>query len=130
MIKKLFTTLFVVATLFIVGCERDATIASKNLSTDADQFRVKRHIVFYNAIKDSYMLEITGNCSIKNDSTDNQLEVICKVGDNKYQKHFLGLSDNVSYIVEQLDYSESSKYHYKRVFKPQNILPFQNISVE
>ncbi len=125
--KKILALAIVIG---LFGCQRDATIASHNLSADADQFRVKRRIVFYNAIRDSYILEIEGNCSIKSDTRDKQLEVICKVGDNQYQKHFLGFSDNVTYVVEQLEYKTASRYHYKRIFKPKSIIPFQNISVE
>lgn len=32
-----------------------------------------------------------------------QLEVTCKTGDGEYKKHYLGISDNVTYFVEQLD---------------------------
>ena len=47
----------------------------------------------------------------------------CKTGKGKYKKHFLGLSDNVSYFVEQLDSSKVSTSHYKVVFKPSVIVP-------
>ena len=62
----------------------------------ADNFEVNRRIVFYNGITDKYILVIEGRCSI----TDSmgQLEVLCKTGDSTYKKHFLGLSDNVTYF--------------------------------
>ena len=66
---------------------------------------------------------ITGKCSIEADTYDNQLEVICKTGPETYKKHFLGLSDNVAYFVEQLESSEHSAYHYRVTFKPQAIIP-------
>ena len=47
----------------------------------------------------------------------------CKTGEGTYKKHFLGLSDNVSYFVEQLEPIESDPYHYKVVFKPETIAP-------
>lgn len=106
----------------LTGCT-DADIASQNVSKEADQFKVKRRIVFINLRHDSYLFEIIGNCSIKTDSSDNQLEVICKVGEDKYQKHFLYLSNETTYTVEQLDYSEVSKYDYEIVFKPESIIP-------
>ena len=106
----------------LVSCS-DADVASSNVSKEAEQFRVKRRIVFYNSIQDTYILSIVGNCSIELTDEYNMLEVICKVGEDKYQKHFLGLSDNVTYSVEQLDYSEVSKYHYEIVFKPTIIIP-------
>lgn len=112
------------------GCARDAQVASYNLSADADQFKVNRRIVFYNSIQDKYILEMQGNCAIEVDQPSHQLEVTCKVGKDKYQKHYLGLSDNVTYTVEQLEYSDVSKYHYKIIFKPASILPLQNVSIE
>ena len=122
-IKYLVLILAVILTT--TGCMRDADIASSNVSKEADSFRVKRRIVFVNLRSDTYLYVITGNCSIDTDSTDNQLEVICKVGEDKYQKHFLYLSNEVTYTVEQLDYSEVSKYDYEIVFKPESILPIK-----
>lgn len=108
-----------------------ADVASSNISQDSDNFRVHRRVVFINGITDKYLLEIEGLCSIKDSKDDNskgQLEVTCKVGDSQYKKHFLGLSDNVTYIVEQLEPATEDVYHYKVVFRPETILP--DISVE
>lgn len=104
------------------GCfEDDADVASENVSKAADNFEVNRRIVFFNGITDTYLLEIKGACSIE--AEPKQLEVICKVGKNKYVKEFLGLSNNVSYFVEQGEPIEASAYHYRKTFKPQSILP-------
>jgi len=86
-------------------------------------FEINRRIVFYNGITDKYILLIEGRCSIRKDNNDNQLEVTCKTGENKYKKHFLGISDNVTYFAEQLDSAKVSKYHYRVIFKPQSIIP-------
>jgi hypothetical protein len=107
----------------ICGCDTDSRVVSRNLSKAADQFEINRRVVFYNGITDSYMLTIEGRCSIKADGKDGQLEVTCKTGDTSYKKHFLGLSDNVTYFVEQLEPAKVSAYHYKVIFKPQTILP-------
>lgn len=101
--------------------EDDATVASENVSKAADNFEVQRRIVFFNGITDKYLLTIEGPCSISEDGK--QLEVICKVGSGSYKKHFLGLSDNVSYFVEQGEPVKASAYHYRVTFKPQSILP-------
>lgn len=85
-------------------------------------FEIDRRIVFYNGITDSYMLTIEGRCSIKADGMDKQLEVTCKTGRDDFKKHFLGLSDNVTYFVEQLEGADVSVYHYRVIFKPQSIL--------
>jgi hypothetical protein len=77
--------------------------------------------VFYNGITGEYMLELTGRCSISD--SGRQLEVICKIGNKEYNKHFLGLSDNVSYFVEQLEPLPVSAYHNRIIWKPQSIIP-------
>ena len=105
------------------GCVDDATMASYNLSKASDQFEVLRRVVFMNGITDEYPLEITGRCSIKADRADRQLEVTCKTGAREYKKHYLGLSDNMSYFVEQLEPRSVSTHHYRVVFKPQAIVP-------
>ena len=105
----------------VVACTDDAQIASRNVSKAADNFEVQRRVVFMNGITDNYLLEILGRCSIEDQL--NQLEVICKVGPGTYKKHFLGLSDNVTYFVEQLEAVEASAYHYRVTFKPQVIIP-------
>ena len=114
-------SLLVLAMVMLASCSRDAKIASHNLSEAADDFQLDRRIIFFNGITDKYLLTITGKCSIEDQR--NQLEVTCKVGENQYKKHFLGLSDNVSYLVEQLNAKGVSVYHYSIVFKPQSIIP-------
>ena len=119
--KTLRTTLAILLLSALTGCIDDAQIASSNLSRMADNFEIQRRVVFLNGITDTYLLSIEGRCSIEDQA--NQLEVTCKVGDQKYKKHFLGLSDNISYFAEQLDGARASAYHYRVVFKPQQILP-------
>ena len=110
----------------IVGCSSDASIASQNISKAADMFEIDRRIVFLNGITDTYLLSIEGKCSIEDQR--NQLEVTCKTGPGAFKKHFLGLSDNVTYFAEQLSDSQSSTFHYRVIFKPQSILP--NVDIE
>lgn len=99
----------------------DADVVSHNLSKAADNFEVNRRIVMFNGITDQYLLTIEGPCSIEDDG--NQLEVVCKVSKDTYKKHFLGLSDNVSYFVEQGEPVSASANHYRVTFKPQSIIP-------
>lgn len=119
--RKAFIALPVAAAFALVGCSSDADVTSENLSKAADNFEVNRRIVMFNGITDKYLMEIVGLCSISDEG--NQLEVICKVGKDQYKKHFLGLSDNVSYFVEQGEPVKANAYHYRVTFKPQAILP-------
>lgn len=119
--KSLLLSVLALATL--AGCSRDADVASRNLSRAADMFEITRRVVFYNGITGDYMLTIEGLCSLGNQDRSNELSITCKVGPDSYKKHFLGLSDNVTFFVEQLEPSKQSTYHYRVVFKPQTILP-------
>ena len=121
--KKILTVLLLSGVVAgLAGCT-DAEIASQNLSKAADYFEINRRIVFYNGITDTYMLTIEGRCSIKKDAQDVQLEVTCKTAEQEYKKHFLGISDNVTYFVEQIGNAEVSVYQYRVVFKPAAIIP-------
>lgn len=111
------------ALAFLLTACNDADVASKNLSKAADNFEVNRRIVFYNGITNDYMLVIEGLCSKDNTSTEHTLGIICKVGENSYKKHLLGLSDNVTYFIEQIDGQQVSVYHYRVIFKPSTLIP-------
>ncbi len=119
--KKIFVLICVL--LALTGCTSAETV-SNNISREAGEFKVKRRIVFVNLRTDTYLLEITGNCDIENNSYD-ELEVICKIGDDKYQKHFLHISNETTYTVEQLEYSDVSRYDYEIVFRPEAIIPIE-----
>ncbi|MEZ2132509.1 MULTISPECIES: hypothetical protein [unclassified Sinorhizobium] len=112
----------VAATAILAGCT-DADIASSNISKAADNFEIVRRVVFYNGITDKYVLTVEGRCSLGNFDASRELTVTCKTGPNTYKKHFLGLSDNVTYFAEQLEPAEASAYHYRVTFKPQAIIP-------
>lgn len=118
--KKLF--LFLLPVILLAGCS-SADIASHNLSRAADQFEIDRRIVFYNGITGEYMLEVIGRCSLGNFDSAGQLSVTCKTGTTEYKKHFLGLSDNVTYFAEQLDGAGVDEYRYRVIFKPEAIIP-------
>jgi hypothetical protein len=121
--KRIIAVILAAASLAgLAACgSDDADVVSENLSKAADNFEVNRRVVMFNGITDQYLLVIEGRCSITDEG--NQLEVTCKEGDDAYKKHFLGLSDNVSYFVEQGEPVDVSEYHYRVTFKPQSIIP-------
>ncbi|MDR5756975.1 hypothetical protein [Caballeronia sp. LZ035] len=112
---------------FLAGCN-DADIASSNLSKAADNFQIQRRIVFYNTQSDTIMLTIEGLCSLGNADKNGELSVVCKTGATRYHKEFLGLSRNVTYVVQQLEDADVSDYHYKVVWKPAVLVP--NIEIK
>ncbi len=113
----------VLAIGFLSACASAADVASSNLSKAADQFEIPRRVIFYNGITGDYILSIEGLCSLGNNDRAGQLTVTCKTGPEQYKKHFLGLSDNVTYFAEQLNAANVGTYQYRVIFKPQSILP-------
>lgn len=117
-----FIAMAIFGTAILAGCSSDADVASGNLSKAADNFEVNRRIVFYNGITGQYLLLIEGYCSLGNNDKAGELSVTCKVGSG-YKKNFLGLSDNVTYFVEQLDPVAVGTDHYVVNFHPETIIP-------
>lgn len=118
----LFFVLMIIL-LAVTACSSQADVASRNLSREADQFQIVRRIVFYNGITDQYILVVEGLCSLGNFDDAGELTVTCKTGNNEYKKHFLGLSDNVTYFAEQLEEADVNTYRYKVYFRPETIIP-------
>lgn len=125
MTKYLTALMIVGLTAGLTACENDATVASRNLSQAADNFEINRRIVFYNGITSDYILTIEGLCSQEQEAK--KLVVTCKTGPGVFKKHFLGLSDNVTYFSEQMEPAKASTYFYRVTFKPSVIIP--NIDV-
>ena len=119
---KLFIALaaLVVAPFAVSACS-DADVASHNLSRAAEEFEIVRRTIFYNGITGEYILNVEGACSVE--TLTGNLEITCKLGPKEYVKHFLGLSDNVTWFSEQLEGANVSTYHYRVIFKPDVILP-------
>ena len=107
----------------LCGC-READKVSYNLSLEADNFNNIRQITVINCIQGDVLFQMTGKMSIQADTDDNQLEVIVEDNAGNYKKHFIGLSDNVTYVVEDIT-SESnvSKYKYELNFNPKMWIP-------
>lgn len=112
----------IIGLTLLTACEDDASVASRNLSKAADMFEINRRVIFYNGITGDYILSLEGRCSIEG-GRGSQLAVTCKTGPEAFKKHFLGLSDNVTFFAEQLEAKDVSVYHYRVIFKPQVIIP-------
>lgn len=123
--KKAFKFTGIMASLALImlgltACTSDASKVSYNLSKAADQFEVQRNIIGVNGITDEILFSVEGKCSIERDG---DLVVTCKHGDEDYRKHYLGLSDNVTYVSTQLEGIDVSEYHTRIIIKPQNLIP-------
>ncbi|MDO4894988.1 hypothetical protein [Moraxella sp.] len=121
---KLFKFLALgLAAVLATGCIDDAHVATHNTIKAADNFEINRRIVFYNGITDNYILEIEGRCSVDLNDAQTAFNVICKTGEQKFKRHTLVLSDNVTAFVEQIDPNQASSHFYRVTFKPSVIVP-------
>lgn len=122
----LFTSICVA--LSMAGCN-EAERVSYNLSQQADNFNVLRQVTVINCIANDVVFQMTGKMSITADTTDNQLEVVVENDDDTYSKHIIGLSDNVTYVVEDIDDNYVDKYQFVINYNPKMWIPvdFDNV---
>lgn len=113
MMKKIVAVLLaiVVMATCLVGCT-EADNVNHNLSQAADNFQVTRKITVYNARTDMIILEMEGNMSLSNNTT-NELVVTCMTGPNQYKKNYVYLNEYVIYVVEDITDTVTDPYHYK-----------------
>ncbi len=121
--KKIISLLSIFFITFTLLACNEANMVSRNISQEADSFKILRRIVFYNGITGDYILVVEGYCSIGNEDPKDKLSITCKTNNESYKKHFLGLSDNVTFFSEQIDGAKVSSNHYKVIFKPSAIVP-------
>ena len=118
----------IVLVMLIAGCT-EASRVSYNLSQQADNFNDVRQLTVINFIQGDVLFQMTGKMSIKADITDNQLEVVVEEN-GEYKKHFIGLSDNVTYVVEDITSGDVDKYKYTLNFNPKMWIPIGVDSID
>lgn len=121
-IAIIFVILFIVTQL--TACSQ-ADRVSENLSKEADNFNDVRQITVINCLQGDVLFQMTGKMSIEADVSDNQLEVVVEDENGDYKKHFIGLSDNVTYVVEDITAGDVSNYKYTLNFNPEMWIPVE-----
>ena len=120
--KAILVIMAAVLVAVFTGCSDAAVVVRSNLERAEQNFEVYRRVVFYNGITGEYILTIEGNLAIIVDF-DGDLVVTVKTENGNYLKHYLGLSDNVTYFSEALEARSVSSRQYKVIFKPLEIIP-------
>jgi len=124
--KIIVLALVIFIALSLVGCQREADKVSYNLSMQADNFNVTRQLTVINTRAEdgnnAVLFQMTGNFSINKES-DGDLAVIGEEPDGTYYKHFVYLTRDISYIVEDLGGTSVNKHKYEINFNPQMIIP-------
>ena len=119
--KKILIALALVIVLFVVSSCSEANKVTYNLKRQADDFNVRRRITVLNTRTDKAMMQITGLLSIKVDD-DGDLNITIEKDPGEYVLNYAHLSQDTTYIVEQIETKEVSKYKYEIIFYPQNII--------
>lgn len=121
--KIVLAVLVVVMAVALIGCTQ-ASRVNHNLSKEADSFNIVRQLTVINCIEGDVLFQMSGKMSINADEMDNQLEVIVE-NDGTYVKHFIGLSDNVTYVIEDLNLGDNAvnNYRYTLNFNPNMWIP-------
>lgn len=109
--------------LSAASCEPAADVASRNLSTAADNFEVPRRVSVVNGITGDVSMVVEGFCSLDNNNTDTKIAFTCRTESGNFIKNFLLKSDNTFVMVEQLADVNVSTFHYRTVFRPQSLIP-------
>ena len=127
--KKIIAILLALLLMALVafnlsGCSTQAQKVSYNLSQEADSFNNVRQVTVINCLQGDVLFQMTGKISITADSTDNQLEIIVEDEYGNYKKHFIGLSDNVTYVIEDITAGDVNNYKYTLNFNPKMWIPF------
>lgn len=124
-IVMVITTTYLIA-LLLVGCNQSARV-SMNLSSQANNFNVIRELTVINAIQGDVLFTMVGKLAVE--TTEDKLYVIVEDENRKYQKHIIGLSDNITYVLEQKEYENVSNYKYTLNYNPKMWIPieFENI---
>lgn len=130
--KKIIVLVLVLLMAFcMVACEQtQASQVSYNLSMEADNFNDVRQVTVINCIQGDVLFQMTGKISIDVDNVDNQLEIIVEDENGEYKKHFIGLSDNVTYVVEDITSGDVSNYKYTLNFNPKMWMPVEINTVD
>lgn len=128
--KKIIVLLMsMIIALPLVGCN-EAERVSYNLSQQADNFNVLRQVTVINCIANDVVFQMTGKMSIIADTSENQLEMVVENEDGTYSKHIIGLSDNVTYVVEDIDTNYVEKYKFVINYNPKMWIPIEFETVD
>lgn len=113
--------LALLAVVALAGCGSAADTVSRNISKDAEQFRIERRIVVTNGITDKVEFLVEGRCSYE--TYPRKVELTCKEGPHDYAKHTIVTSDNVLVAITQMGTVDESEYHAKFIIRPESVVP-------
>lgn len=118
--KTLIVTLLLVLALVLSACTQ-SEIVTHNLRRQADDFNIRRRITVLNTRTDTPMMQITGLLSIETDS-DGDLNITIEKAPGEYVLNYAHLSQDTTYIVEQIETKEVNRFQYEIIFYPEQLI--------
>lgn len=119
--KKIAIAAILIVTMMLLSACTQSDVVSSNLRREADDFNIRRRITVLNTRTDTPMMQITGLLSISTDS-DGDLNIMIEKAPGEYVLNFAHLSQDTTYIVEQIETKEVSKYQYEIKFYPSQLI--------
>lgn len=118
LVSFIFVVAIAITSVFsLSGCS-EAERKSTEISKQADNFETPRRLTVINTRNDKIILEFTGTFSIQSSGGD--IDVLCAIGDNRYEKHFFRLNDWTIYVVEDVSNQDVDKYFREIKYYPEN----------
>lgn len=119
--KKIAIILMLAVLAWILSACTQAENVRHNLRREADDFNIRRRITVLNTRTDTPMMQITGLLAIETDD-DGDLNIMIEKAPGEYVLNYAHLSQDTTYIVEQIETKEVSKYQYEIKFYPSNLI--------
>lgn len=119
--KILLVVLSILIACTVVGCGTQAERVSYNLSKEANNFNIVRRLTVINCITGDTLFVMEGKMSVEDDGCVLRIYV---EDNGTYKKHMVGLSDNVTYTLEDLSTNAVDRYNYTINFNPKMWIPF------
>lgn len=88
-------------------------------------FEAYRRVTFYNVRLGETVFVCEGYSHVQIDK-DGDCEIVCKVGKDKYLRHYLGLAKDMIYFSEQLEPNEADSERYHIMWNPKLWIPIMS----
>lgn len=140
--KKFLIVFVAIIMVMMIGCSANG-IAAMNQAREADtaryqseyaktvnklemsesNFKNYRRVSFYNVRLGEIVFACEGYCHVQIDR-DGDVEIVVKVGEGEFLRHYLGQKQDITYFSEQLKPSKNiDNFRYKIVWNPNNWIP-------
>lgn len=140
--KKLFVAILAfLATVLFVGCsgndlaemnynrearsakyQSEYAVTVNKLEMKEGNFKTYRRVIFYNVRLGETVFACEGYSHVQVDG-DGDIEIVVKVGDGEYLRHYLGQKNDITYFSEQLKPVKNEEYRYQIIWNPKLWFP-------